>query len=725
MSAQPSRTFPAVVWDAAILRGLDARAKAEIEAAGTLRSLRAGDVLYEAGDPADGLYVVADGEVAISGMKRGDAEERALRRAKRGDVLGEEATVVAFATRPSSARAETNALVAEVPIVVLRRALARAETAEVAQRVERALRRAATLQLLETTSFTRSLDARDLETLLDAATHENVERGAHVFREGERATHAYLVADGMLQAQTDDDGKPRVEAYLGRGDLFGDTELEDHEPRTVSVVACGPAWLVAIPRDVFVIVARRNARALEAARRLRSEARAPHPSKNTTAHVFKDVYRMRVARSLLVIDQDNCMRCGFCASSCASAHDDGISRLVRRGDKIVVAEAKKESPLLVPSSCQHCKNPSCMIGCPTGAIGRDARGEVFIREDLCTGCGNCAKACPWDNIQMAARNDPKSAFPDVAVKCDLCSGRDGGPACVAACPTAAIARIDPNAAIPELLALAGEAAPAATILPWRLPMWPFVIGAALAAIGASQVRAGRLASGIVAGALVVLVVLYAAVKRSGLVTRRPIARPMYVAHAAMGTFACGVIVAHAGASWPGTAGGALFVALAFAAVTGALGALLSWLLPPRLARLERKSALPEELRIRAAEIEPKVFAALSGKDEVTKTLYARVLRGYRASRLGPFLLAVSGKSLRGEEDRVRARLRALASGATDERARVAKLDELLRLAVEERALRALRVLTVVLRGWIVPHLGATAVALVLLVLHVVAVMGRR
>ena len=40
---------------------------------------------------------------------------------------------------------------------------------------------------------------------------------------------------------------------------------------------------------------------------------------------------------------------------------------------------------------------------PTGAIGRDPKGEVFIREDLCTGCGNCAKGCPLDNIQMAPR----------------------------------------------------------------------------------------------------------------------------------------------------------------------------------------------------------------------------------------------------------------------------------------------------------------------------------
>jgi Fe-S-cluster-containing dehydrogenase component/CRP-like cAMP-binding protein len=725
MTAAVTRTFPDVVWDAAILRGLDARARAEIEAAGAVRAFRAGELLYRAGDPADALFVVARGEVAIAGVKRGDAEAGVIRRAKRGEVFGEEATVVAFATRPVEARAEGPVEVAEVPLVILRRALARLESADVAQRVERALRRAATLDLLRTTSFTRALDARDLDILLDAATHENVARGAHVFREGERATHAYLVADGMLQAQTDDDGKPRVEAYLARGDLFGDVELEDHEPRTVSVVAAGPSWLVAIPRDVFVLVARRNAPALEAARRVRSEARAPIPSGNTTAHVFKDVYRMRVARSLLVIDQDNCIRCGHCASSCANAHDDGISRLVRRGDKVVVDDGVTRA-LLVPNSCQHCKNPSCMIGCPTGAIGRDARGEVFIREDLCTGCGNCAKACPWDNISMAARKDDKSPFPDVAVKCDLCKGRDGGPACVSACPTSAIARIDPNEAIGEMRALAGVAATAGAVLPRRAAAWPWIAGAALAAIGVSQLRTGRVTSGIAAGVLVLLVVLYAGMKRGGgpvarLVAKQGLARPLYIGHMALGLFACGATIAHAGLSWPGTAGGALFFAIAFAALTGALGAALSTFLPPRLSRLERKTALPEELRIRAKEIEPKVFAALSGKDEVTKTLYARVLRPYRASRLGPLWLALTGRSLRKEEERLRARFRELVAGAKNEKEHLAKLDELLRLSVEERSLHAHRLLTAILRGWIVPHLAATSVAVVLLALHVLAV----
>lgn len=766
--------WPDVVWDAVVLRGLDARARAEIEAAGRLRTLKDDEIVYRAGEPADALYVVIEGACALSAIRRGEAEASVIRRAGRGDVFGEEATVVAFGVRQMEARCASRekAVIAEVPITVLRRAVGRAGGGEVASRLERALKRATTVDLLRTTSFTRTLPERDVEILLDAARHVEVPRGEHVYREGDVAEHAYLVADGLLQVQTDDAGKPRVEAYLTRGDLFGDDELDDRSVRRVAVVASGPAWLVAIPRDVFLVVARRNAAALAGVRRVRASGLPPQllgGGTRTTAHVFQDLYRMRVARSLLVIDQDSCVRCGHCAWSCASTHDDGISRLVRRGDKVVVqreddaaarsgedvvarvvrlAKEIEWAPLLVPNSCQHCKNPSCMIDCPTGAIGRDARGEVFIREELCTGCGSCAKACPWDNIQIAPRGGghdakgDKSAYPDVAVKCDLCAGSAAGPACVASCPTQAIARIDPNEALVELRSApkaatalgarmgagTGTGASALGLFPRKIAAWPWVVGAAAGASGLALSAWSAWASGVVAGGLVALLVGYSGVKRAPRVLARlrgssRLGRTLYVGHLALGVLAVGAVLGHTHGAAPGNAAGALAIALAIALATGLLGAVIHVLLPPRLARLERGSVLPEELAARRREIDERIFTQLSGRSEVVKTLYGRVLRPYRASRFGALLLVASGRRLREEEKRLRATLGGLLDGRKSER--LDGLDELVRLVVDRRAVGALRLLTFVLRGWLPVHLAATAIAVVLLVAHVVAVMVRR
>jgi Fe-S-cluster-containing dehydrogenase component/CRP-like cAMP-binding protein len=765
-AALPPR-WPEVVWDAAVLRGIDARARAEIEASGRLRKMIAGEIVYRPGQPADALYVVVEGACVLSAVRRGEADASLIRRSVRGEIFGEEATVVSFGVRQMEARCDEPGTIAEVPLTVLRRAIGRAGGGELATRLERSLKRAATLDLLRTTSFTRTLPDRDIEVLLDSVRHVEVARGEHVYREGEVAEAAFLVADGLLQAQSDDEGKPRVEAYLSRGDLFGDDELVARAVRRVAVVASGPTWLVAIPRDVFLVIARRNAAALDGIRRVRAEGLPPQllaGGARTTAHVFQDLYRMRVARSLLVIDQDSCVRCGHCAWSCASAHDDGISRLVRRGDKVVVqreeerapragedvvarvARLAKEvewAPLLVPNSCQHCKNPSCMIDCPTGAIGRDARGEVFIREDLCTGCGSCAKACPWDNIQIAPRSESgkgtKSPFPEVAVKCDLCAGSAAGPACVASCPTQAIARIDPNEAFVELrnvpratvLGRAGVGAAGSTpvgLLPRKLPAWPWVSGAALAGVGLALTSLSPMASGVLTGALMALLVLHAGVKRATkLLVRIPrsprLGRILYVVHLAVGMLAIGATLAHTHGGAPGNVAGALTLAMTLALATGLFGAAVHVLLPPRLARLERGSVLPEELAGRRREIDERIFSQLSGRSEVVKTLYGRALRPYRASRFGALLLVASGRRLREEEKRVRATLGGLLDGRRSER--LDGLDDLVRLVVELRAVGALRLLTFVLRGWLPVHLAATGTALVLLVAHVIAVVVRK
>ena len=721
-------SWPESVWDAPLLRPLDARARSEIAAAGRLRSTAKGDVVHRIGEPADMLSVVVRGRYSLHAVRRGEGDAREIRRAGPGDIFGEEGSVVAFGVRQAEARCVDEGVVAEIPVALLERALGRLGGGEVAARQQRALKRAATLDLLRTTSFTRDLPDQDLEILLDATKHLHVERGEFVFRPGDAADAAYLVADGLLSAQSEDEGKPRVEAYLSRGDLFGDAELESHDARQLAVVASGPTWLVSIPSDVFLAVARRHPKAWEGARRVTAIGLPPRlpGGAQTTAHVFQDLYRMRVARSLLVIDQSSCVRCGHCAWSCANVHDDGISRLVRHGERIVAPVAqKRELPLLVPNSCQHCKNPSCMIDCPTGAIGRDARGEVFIREELCTGCGSCAKACPWDNIAMAERKDKKSPYPDVAVKCDLCSGLAGGPACVSSCPTEAIVRIDPNESLVPMKATTTMP----SILPPRHAAWPWIVGAVLGAGGLATLEVSRWTSGIVAGAIIVALVSYSVIKRfpriaSKLRARNRVARVAYLGHLALGIGVVGISFRHAGIGLAANLSGALTLTMGAAVLAGLFGGLVYAAVPGRLARLERKSVLPESLAARSAELDAKVFTSLSGKGDLVKTLYARALRPYHRARLGPMFLVLSGRSLREEEARLRQELDALL-GDKKSSERAAGLDELVKVVVERRAITAQRFLTRLLRAWIAPHVAASAAAFVLLVAHVVqAVRGR-
>jgi cGMP-dependent protein kinase 2 len=114
-----------------------------------------------------------------------------------------------------------------------------------------------------------------------------------------------------------------------------------------------------------------------------------------------------------------------------------------------------------------------MLDCPPNAINRGPDGEVFIN-DTCIGCGNCQRNCPYGVIRMEyeppkkpsifswllfgkgpgpgepsrkwkkANSDPTVSKQSKAIKCDMCSGIEGGPACVSACPTGAAIRVGPE-----------------------------------------------------------------------------------------------------------------------------------------------------------------------------------------------------------------------------------------------------------------------------------------
>src|ERR1700749_1882847 len=91
--APTSEAWPSVVFDAPVLRGLDARGRREIEGAGRLWSPLEGAAVYRAGDEGASFFVVASGKVALRAVRRGGDKETALRVAGPGESFGEESTV--------------------------------------------------------------------------------------------------------------------------------------------------------------------------------------------------------------------------------------------------------------------------------------------------------------------------------------------------------------------------------------------------------------------------------------------------------------------------------------------------------------------------------------------------------------------------------------------------------------------------------------------------------
>lgn len=782
--------WPEPLYSAPVLRGLDAAGRRAVEDAGQLRALRAGRAIYAGGELADSFFVVERGEVELHASGRGldSGESRLVRVVRVGETFGEEATLP-HARRLYAATARGEAAVAEIPAALFRRALGRSGRDERDGPEHRLLRRRFTADLLRGIAFVRTLAEPDFDLLLDAAIEHEFERGDRVFSVGDPPDGLWLIAQGLVQLQREtDEGKIHVSAYLSDGDLFGDAELLDARPRTLSAVAMGSCRLLRISPSGFRQLADRNPNLLGSLRRV-TEQRASHQAAvveqapHSTRHVFADLYRMQMARSLLTIDQDTCVRCGHCAWSCEQLH--GVARLVRRGDKVITRLRVLESPkagrihdLLLPNSCQHCQNPVCMIDCPTGAIGRDAAGEVFIREALCTGCGNCAKACPWENIRMAPRKLASGAaiadqfapalvaaadrkrmkleqmFPAVATKCDLCRDYEA-PACVQSCPTESLIRLEPQRDFAEVAALLGASGEARRS---RVRLGPSLIGIA-GAIGLAGTIAGAglhqagalqagfgwgLASGWLAALSMVGLVAHALPKRVLKLWMRPRersgrdrlidtpdakplprsrVRPFYLLHIGLGLLLPGMLLAHAGFGGRADPAAATLLVLAWATLgIGLFGAATHALLPRRLAALERRGALPEDLAFEREHLLDRLQRELSGRPSLVKRMTSDFLLPWARKPLGGVTLLLLGRELGDQQARLRARIdAALPEELRTQPQALLGMDECIRIVVELRALPARRLANALLRGWLMPHVLLTGALLVALIVHVLLV----
>lgn len=286
-----------------------------------------------------------------------------------------------------------------------------------------------------------------------------------LFQEGDEADGFYLVRNGSLTVTKKIDGEDKILSYISAGHYVGEMALINNAPRTATVKAAVYTEVLVLKAEAFREQLDANPEwraALEKVMfdRIRSNVESEDKSANAS-----DLQRFFLkqgvgeASDVLLINESMCIQCNNCETACAETHN-GTSRLHREA-------GPSFANFHLPVACRHCENPSCMKDCPPDAITRSKEGEVSI-SDACIGCGNCERNCPYGVIQMAVQKPPKMGAnllwlllgigkapgqraPDYdpnalkkAVKCDLCNGQSGGPACVRACPTGAAIRTSPE-----------------------------------------------------------------------------------------------------------------------------------------------------------------------------------------------------------------------------------------------------------------------------------------
>jgi len=321
-------------------------------------------------------------------------------------------------------------------------------------------------------------------------------RGVPIVQQDEEVDGFYIILDGFVQVvRHRADGQRRVLAYLREGEYFGEMALLGGGHAWASAFTAGKCELIKIDPEGFAELCHDYPATERAMREV--IALEQEQEQNVTAELsdlLEKSGQLGVIQSdaLLVMDLDRCIKCDNCVRACESLH--GRSRLIRNGVQI--------GKYLVPSACRHCDDPKCMSACPTGAVKRRPEGEIYFKYDLCIGCGNCAIACPFDNITMIdtpsfdkaqahkaliaggrdffrpyplAQHDATGGLlsrlfghreapaeeerghipPSFPIKCDLC---DGLPfmGCVHSCPTGAAIRIEAAELFEEIHAVSAK-----------------------------------------------------------------------------------------------------------------------------------------------------------------------------------------------------------------------------------------------------------------------------
>jgi Fe-S-cluster-containing dehydrogenase component/CRP-like cAMP-binding protein len=281
-----------------------------------------------------------------------------------------------------------------------------------------------------------------------------------IAEEGDYPNGVVLMKAGFGRVSQKFGNGHRTLNYLGAGQIYGFQEIAHNwrqpdapVPLQYTLRVIGYTHVIVIPTAVMesVVLPAIPKDALPPLVSLVEESdAAPPPEIDAGAKIGADLLEFLTegryfnGTATMAINLDRCTRCDDCVRACAAAHDNN-PRFLRHGPTT--------GKLMIANACMHCADPICMIGCPTGAIHRDAfGGEVVINPATCIGCKACANNCPYEAIRMVEVRDANGDFlvdreqkPILkATKCDLCVEQMGGPACERACPHGALSRLNLN-----------------------------------------------------------------------------------------------------------------------------------------------------------------------------------------------------------------------------------------------------------------------------------------
>jgi Fe-S-cluster-containing hydrogenase component 2 len=183
--------------------------------------------------------------------------------------------------------------------------------------------------------------------------------------------------------------------FFGSGELFSDgyQDVQHGEAQVIDCVASTAVSLLITPvaalrqqlcdhRDWAARLAHSVALSR---RRLWSEQEPTH-------RVVQDFFLRRgygASRRIRVAEVSDCLDCNKCERACARRH--GHVRMNRAHAHL--------GRLALQRFCVNCTEQACLAACASGGLVVSQAGEIQVTSD-CTGCGACARKCPFAAIEV-------------------------------------------------------------------------------------------------------------------------------------------------------------------------------------------------------------------------------------------------------------------------------------------------------------------------------------
>lgn len=708
------------------------------------------DVIIRQGEFGHSMFVLLRGAVAVHVENEQGESQQVARLDKPGDFFGEVA-LLGRGARTATVVCDVDAMLLEIEKNHFDR-LARKHKGML-EGLETFYHARAIATALRVHRYLGQLDAATLDALGRGASMRKFNRDEIVYRQGEKSDTVLVVKDGVLKmARRAADGRMSILAYYNTNDVVGSHDGWGGRP--ADLVALGQAEIIFLPREPFERIKTSHPAIFE--RFIKDNMHRRDALDGAGATVYKvadELLKEGVeVESLLFINLDRCVRCGHCVRACHARHQ--YTRLTRRGPILrrrQSKESKQYEHLLIPSSCRHCRDPECMIGCPTGAIQRTKDGEVDIN-DNCIGCENCARKCPYGNITMMPLPEDKRPNPQVtkrAIKCNMCKGYAYSN-CVYNCPRGAVLRVDPFKYFDELsLVMQGEGLEGAEwkrdvarlqrkdaetkrrasgrstwFIPASLVLFlAAAVGIMLAFLGAPAPRAGGTPTGLALGfgafGCLAFAVGHAARRR---LYRAPVGNmeAWTQLHMVIGALGFWAALAHAGFTVTGPFTALLLFLFGAEILTGLAGQLIYMTVPKMLTRLERGG-----LAKLIEDLFEEDLALTTGLEELAETSpeEVRKLKDGPLARAAGSVWSRLGAGYNADEHLKKVRDELAPELAKLPQREHATAERLVEDVVRHLDVRAQIRCHRLLRGWLVAHLAVTGALVVMTVVHVVAMLA--